>query len=1041
MYRSIVNSFRRVNSFEHVAVAVIGLIAAFLTRSVILANELRVPDLIAGLIVKQGYNKISDPLFSHTYLFFTFLSYLFLIALKTEGEYQGSKTRSNKSAHKITNRLRILGVSLGPSCSISILLAVAIQTYQVPLLSQSPRVFAVITFLLLLPFSFQIISRWLNKIHFYSKSSLETIALLIFTPSLIAFIRLFSEEALDALSPSFTLSCFAWLLYVSTGFSHIANDLPQRENLNFYFRTIGVPAIASLLPYALILCLSRIGILTLSHGVSTTILCGLSLASLLIACFIVVKILESGNYNKGTLSLSKLAIAIQAPILLLYFHLLPFTLKSDIGTEIISSTPRGLMIVCVFFVTLGLTDLVRRFRKLNQGKHASLQVLSPFTVAAILLLIRFNPSSVALTPPDDYHFGENLLPWWQWSQFGDLPYIDFFPAHGFINLLPGWLGQFYPSTGILNFILGNQLLGAFILIGLSISLSSLTSPLYAFTILAFLPFIRPSIGWNLITISILCHPKIFAQPVVWLGLLSVLGTLGALLEVGPGAALFIAILPIALFIAYRGIQHTPIRMLLFFATLIVLCALTFATPLSSIVFGMVKYLRDNSAVNLYTYGTQWNRVSFGFEMLRTGWLFFLPLMLFIGISQLDETGYVNAKRKLSPLCIVLTFLCFTILMTSYTFGRIDAAMFTRMGLMAVYFFAFIVPICLFFWSKSPFQALSLLIIILGATPLNYPPQKVMYTIPLFAYSPAQILPSQNHSIEALAYTINDPEHIQRAIDLKNDIDSILSPNDRYLDLTNRNALHFYTARPPASPISAYYNISSTSQQKRVAHHFENKPPPISIVSADNQTHDDLRPLERAPIVVGNLLKAGHRLAISDRFAFLISPGKWDAMPSPQRKSYKTDLAPKDYDGLLSPDDIASLPQVWGNSIKEVAKLLKQTSSDPTHNCNYVSLENQCEVALPIADSEKLDLLSFSVQTPPNQTLRMGVALKWRDGTGTQYSQVLKFNARNGVLLVPLDYLASHHIVKNVEAVEIRLLSDSPTSAVEIGDIFLWARSN
>jgi len=37
---------------------------------------------------------------------------------------------------------------------------------------------------------------------------------------------------------------------------------------------------------------------------------------------------------------------------------------------------------------------------------------------------------------DDFHLGEQILPWQQWRDFHRLPYVDFAPVHGLMRSSP-----------------------------------------------------------------------------------------------------------------------------------------------------------------------------------------------------------------------------------------------------------------------------------------------------------------------------------------------------------------------------------------------------------------------------------------------------------------------------------------------------------------------------------------------------------------------------------------------------------------------------
>ena len=54
----------------------------------------------------------------------------------------------------------------------------------------------------------------------------------------------------------------------------------------------------------------------------------------------------------------------------------------------------------------------------------------PLCVAAIAVCLTASNRYLPAIYMDDFHLGEQLLPWQQLTQFGRLPYIDLIPIHG-----------------------------------------------------------------------------------------------------------------------------------------------------------------------------------------------------------------------------------------------------------------------------------------------------------------------------------------------------------------------------------------------------------------------------------------------------------------------------------------------------------------------------------------------------------------------------------------------------------------------------------
>ncbi|WP_316893512.1 hypothetical protein, partial [Ralstonia mannitolilytica] len=65
----------------------------------------------------------------------------------------------------------------------------------------------------------------------------------------------------------------------------------------------------------------------------------------------------------------------------------------------------------------------------------------------------------------------------------------------------------------------------------------------------------------------------------------------------------------------------------------------------------------------------------------------------------------------------------------------------------------------------------------------------------------------------------------------------LAANETYLDLTSRNAHYFYLNRSPAMPVTAPYNLTPPTQQRRAVDALSVSPPKLALLQADNIVHD------------------------------------------------------------------------------------------------------------------------------------------------------------------------------------------------------------
>src|SRR5262249_7280874 len=94
----------------------------------------------------------------------------------------------------------------------------------------------------------------------------------------------------------------------------------------------------------------------------------------------------------------------------------------------------------------------------------------------------------------------------------------------------------------------------------------------------------------------------------------------------------------------------------------------------------------------------------------------------------------------------------------------------------------------------------------------------------------------------------EPDHLKRLIGVKQQLDRLLTPDETYLDMTNRGAHYFYFDRVPPSDLSAFYNIITDDQQRRAIEGVVKHNVSVALIDADNSLLDGLQASLRTPLV-------------------------------------------------------------------------------------------------------------------------------------------------------------------------------------------------
>ena len=165
------------------------------------------------------------------------------------------------------------------------------------------------------------------------------------------------------------------------------------------------------------------------------LLCGLAG----LAVFLVSQIVGAAAPRRRFAAL--LISAVQVPAPLGFLLLVPPLFILPDGTVLKQAANDGLWTVLAIGMAAAWWSIASRgFRR--QGDKGLLAAVSPWTLVALLVVVKCGPWFPPAISPDDYHAGEGLVPAWMTITFGAWPYIDVTPAHG----LSDYVGQ------IVNFV-------------------------------------------------------------------------------------------------------------------------------------------------------------------------------------------------------------------------------------------------------------------------------------------------------------------------------------------------------------------------------------------------------------------------------------------------------------------------------------------------------------------------------------------------------------------------------------------------------------
>ncbi|MDZ5434237.1 hypothetical protein T3H00_16395 [Pseudomonas fluorescens] len=533
----------------------------------------------------------------------------------------------------------------------------------------------------------------------------------------------------------------------------------------------------------------------------------------------------------------------------LFFCFYPARLITPSGIITKYSTTPLLKLALCFLIILSILDITRRLLTFHKNKMRNLaDLISPLAVFALLIVFKAGVTTQPSVSPDDYHFGEHLLGWWQYLQ-GVVPYIGYVPAHGVIgDDLPGLLAYiFYEGTAA-------DIAEAARLATLILSFLAFIS-LYKFSknyVLSFTAILllggssqSTNLSW-LYLVPFLCiwlNSALLEKHAKWLSIWLLTVPL-AILGVPPqGVLITAASAPLVLYVLWEYRKKNDFRADSYYliAALSIIIGASIFTPFASMLFGAVRYVLENGSINQVAYGIPWSlswngspRSGFIFEAIRMSWVF-VPVLALLTVY--NERN--NFKKSTQPAVAALVVVTLALLLIPYSMGRIDPGAGSRPSTSGILGWSVLMPLAVWALVECRVKAGWVLLgAILSSTVNVFPPSLNAF---ISSFAPTILVGSIYHGPNNGFRNIGDgsiqQENLERLTRLKVLMDSKLAPNESYLDLTSRNALYFYLNRPPLLPVTAAYNMVPLAQQRRAIDVLKIAKPRIALLEANNITHD------------------------------------------------------------------------------------------------------------------------------------------------------------------------------------------------------------
>lgn len=531
----------------------------------------------------------------------------------------------------------------------------------------------------------------------------------------------------------------------------------------------------------------------------------------------------SYNTHRAIMALGTIAIAVISIALLFstpYFWVPSTHLMTPVNIAFVTVSA----LTASYAVKLG-------FNTASQLHREHFPAPPPFLIALALVVASTSWPTTLSLPTDDYHFGEALLAYQAFiTNLGW--YTEFLSPHSFSDALPGIFAHLLGNDGAPIIALAEFILLRILLLIVLWRVFARLGSVAGILVGLFIPH-SPTELFTLFILMVILEAGTIRQPLLAGLCVAFFSVCGILLYGGPAVAAAVGG-SAAAFLFHVIYNRNKSLAFVIGALLASAICLAVGWPQLSSQF---RFLLTSASANLTIYGNGNLGV---FRSYPQNLIFSITPTLAALLIALRHNGYEERRnqRLLVLAGAIIPTLFLTLLLNSYAMARIDdsgirAGMAT--GIILV-FLSLWLPVL----TRSSQLNVSAGVVISSLLAMIIPPQLSTLSGPASTPSFTQTPPHPiSISMPRLGAGIYDSTHLQRIRIISQIADSILEPNETFLNLTNRNSLYYYLGRDIPVPIPSTYNAAPLDFQKQYLNSLGDNPPPRAIIAADNLDHDGI----------------------------------------------------------------------------------------------------------------------------------------------------------------------------------------------------------
>ncbi len=722
-------------------------------------------------------------------------------------------------------------------------------------------------------------------------------------------------------------------------------------------------------------------------------------------------------------------------------------------------------------------DLVRLWRKAQRSNADPQDVVSIFSLIAIVVFCRVTNVGPIGVPVDDYHAGEDLIPWWAWIKHGMLPLWDFTPPRGLINYKSGLFAALFTENTTAGQLSAMPyyatVLYAVVFVPVSFTIGKWRAA-FILTFAALDDRLGDIDALMAASLCILAYAWIQQTHVKWLVTWLIVGTVAVLIAPGQGGILVIATLPGGLWRLYQAWREDRAHLMKVAGiTFGVFGVLALATPLGKIIIGAVRYGMGQSAVNGLANGIPWQ---FGtatymhpwlFEVIRFSWVgagaaaIILTVWAWVGPRRPNHSAVLFVGTTVAILCVVFII---------RSAVRIDANGFIgRPGWASIWAMTLLLPLLVTFYFRGARGLFALTLVVALGAPLSTDFGTLgidrAFQRPFMQQGPFPTATVTTYGAELgmanLGTVSLEKAHLDRLVTVKRTLDNVLKPKETFLDMTNHGASYYYFDRKPPSDLSSFYNTITPAQQQRAVIGMVHNDVPLAIIGPDVVKIDSLTGSLRAPLVYRHLL-LNFAPVVIDGYDYMVRKDQAQRVglttPADDSQTSEDDFTILERN--FKPVDFDRMPLTFGKSIDRLEDRMRTVvaldkayidtllDAEATGNDLYRVTGPTPGLTFDLSKANirgrDAGLLSFDYECQ-NRNAKPAIELQWApagaafDPRTADSRMTMAFPGGKGTMIVPLDTTPRWLLSPTLGKLHIQLKTPDGCTIFKLSNIVLAQR--